>query len=221
MGSSDAYGLTVRLDHVSYAVSHAELSDTVQRLGAELGAAFIDGGRHPSFGTCNFILPLQGGIYLEVVSPLDHPASDRAPFGQAVKARAEAGGGWLGWVVSVQDMSAVESRLGRTAVSGHRLRPDGYDLKWQQIGVMDLIADPQLPFFIQWSSPTEEHPSRGGAGVTLSALEICGDGDVISEYLGEPRLHPLENIDVDFVKGDYLGIQKVTFQTGHGPVVID
>ncbi|NBO27233.1 MAG: VOC family protein, partial [Actinobacteria bacterium] len=34
----------MQLDHVAYAVTNAELADTVQRLGAELGVAFIDGG---------------------------------------------------------------------------------------------------------------------------------------------------------------------------------
>ena len=37
----------MQLDHVAYAVTNAELADTVQRLGAELGVAFIDGGKHP------------------------------------------------------------------------------------------------------------------------------------------------------------------------------
>ncbi len=39
----------MHLDHVSYAVRHTELADTVQRLGSELGASFIDGGKHPRF----------------------------------------------------------------------------------------------------------------------------------------------------------------------------
>jgi hypothetical protein len=42
------------------------------------------------------VLPLGGGCYVEVVSPLDHPAVDRAPRGRAVKRRAESRGGWLG-----------------------------------------------------------------------------------------------------------------------------
>ena len=76
----------MRLDHVSYAVSNNELADTVQRLGASLGAAFSDGGRHPRFGTRNFILPLQNGTYFEVVAALDHPAAEQAAFGKAVRA---------------------------------------------------------------------------------------------------------------------------------------
>ena len=112
------------LDHVSYAVSHNELADTVQRLGQMLGGTFEDGGRHPRFGTQNFILPIEGGVYLEVVAALDHPASDKAPFGQAVKRRADEGGGWLGWVVAVDDITALEARLGGETASASDSRAD-------------------------------------------------------------------------------------------------
>ena len=74
----------MRLDHISYACTTSELADTIQRIGGDLGATFLDGGRHPSFGTRNFILPLAGGCYVEVVSALDHPAAEKAPFGRAV-----------------------------------------------------------------------------------------------------------------------------------------
>ena len=57
----------MRLDHVSYVASHDELINVVQRMGANIGSAFIDGGIHPRFGTRNFTLPLANGHYLEVV----------------------------------------------------------------------------------------------------------------------------------------------------------
>ena len=128
---------------------------------ALLGEPFVDGGVHPRFGTRNMILPLADDTYLEVVEVLDHPASDKAPFGQAVRARSALGGGWLGWVVAVDDIAPLETRLGREAVDGNRHRPDGTELRWKQIGVNGLIADPQLPFFIEWERPgTTLHPSR-------------------------------------------------------------
>lgn len=212
----------MRLDHVSYAVRHGELADTVQRFGGKLGAAFSDGGRHPRFGTQNFILPLQDNMYIEVVAALDHPAADRAPFGQAVRNRAESGSGWLGWVVAVADLAPVEARLGRESVPGHRRRPDGYDLEWRQIGVTDLQNDPQLPFFIHWDSPASEHPSRGATEIRISKIEIAGDADVVAEWLGEPRNHPLDAIDVEWVDGDDVnGIVAVTFETPRGSIRLD
>src|SRR6195952_890001 len=107
----------MRLDHVSYAAGPDGLDATATRLGAMLGEQFIDGGIHPRFGTRNMVLPL-GDHYVEVVAVLDHPASDKAPFGQAVRARSALGGGWLGWVVAVDDIAPFEARLGREAVKG-------------------------------------------------------------------------------------------------------
>jgi hypothetical protein len=212
----------MRLDHVSYVATPGHLADVVQRLGVAAGAAFSDGGIHPRFGTRNFILPLAGGTYLEVVATLDHPASDRAPFGQAVKQRAEQGGGWLGWVVSVKDLAPVEVRLGRPGVDGNRHRPDGFDLRWRQIGVTDLMADPQLPFFVQWLCDRSQHPSNGAArDVRIERMEICGDPGTISEWLGEPADHPLDDIDVEWVDADEPGLVAVHLATAHGTVRID
>jgi hypothetical protein len=76
----------MRLDHVSYVTSHDQLADTVQRLGSRLGSTFVDGGVHPRFGTRNFTLPLQNGQYIEVVCPLDHPATiQENPFNETVQ----------------------------------------------------------------------------------------------------------------------------------------
>ena len=85
----------------------------------------VDGGVHPRFGTRNMILPLADDRYIEVVEVLDHPASDKAPFGQVVRARSESGGGWMGWVIAVDDLAEVEGRLGREAVEGCRKLADG------------------------------------------------------------------------------------------------
>ena len=108
---------------------------TTSRLAPLLGEQFVTGGVHPRFGTRNAILPLTDDTYFEVVEVLDHPASDKAPFGQAVRARSELGGGWLGWAVAVDDIRPHEARLGREAVNGNRHRPDGTELLWKQLGV--------------------------------------------------------------------------------------
>lgn len=190
----------MRLDHLSFAAGPDGLAGTAQRLGELLGGEFTDGGIHPRFGTRNMTLPLADGTYLEVVEVLDHPASDKAPFGQAVRARSALGGGWLGWVVSVDDITVVERRLGRDAVVGSRHRPDGTELRWRQIGVNGLISDPQLPFFIQWETDAELRPSSGSDGdFSLACLEIAGDPQRVSEWLGETVEAPLEDVKVEWV----------------------
>ncbi|MFN8167390.1 MAG: VOC family protein [Candidatus Nanopelagicales bacterium] len=210
----------MRLDHVSYAVSSNELVDTVQRLGQQLGGSFVDGGRHPRFGTRNFVLPLEGGTYVEVVAALDHPASDKAPFGQAVKARAADGGGWMGWAVAVDDISVVEQRLGRAAVDGHRVRPDGFDLTWKQIGLTELMQDASLPFFLQWTSDPAQHPSLAApVHVSAVACELSGDRERIREWLGGSLASPIDGSDIEWVDDEEPGLVAVHFRTANGDVV--
>jgi len=210
----------VRLDHISYAAGPEGVGAAAQRLGYALGAGFRDGGMHPRFGTRNFILPLAGGVYLEVVGALDHPAADKAPFGQAVKQRTANGGGWLAWVVAVDDIAPIEERLGRQAVAGHRRRPDGVDLNWRQIGVLDVLDDPALPFFIQWAGSPEDHPAAGGATTpAIDQVELCGDPDRVADWLGTP-LEP-HDVDVQWVLDEDPGVVAVIFSTRNGPVRID
>ena len=222
--SATVFDGAMRLDHVSYAAPVEHLADMVQRIGSAIGATFVDGGLHPRFGTRNFILPLAGGMYIEVVAALDHLAAYSAPFGRAVRARAEEGGGWMGWVVSVADMSAVEARLGRRAVAGHRIRPDGYDLRWAQIGVLDTMEDAQLPYFVHWQADREHHPSAGGTDVRIAKLDIAGSPDRVAAWLGEPANHPLDEVDVNWLDEDDPagpGLVAVTLLTPRGVVRVD
>jgi len=150
----------MRLDHVSYVSSHDQISDVVNRIGSQIGTAFVDGGIHPKFGTRNFTAPLLNGQYIEVVCPMDHPATEATPFGQAVKKKANEGGGWMGWAIATDKIQIIESRLERKSVDGLRKRPDGTSLHWKQIGVLEIIQNSNSPFFVEWLSI--EHPSRDG-----------------------------------------------------------
>jgi hypothetical protein len=212
----------MRLDHIVFAAGPGGLAGTAARLSELLGEDFDDGGVHPRFGTRNRIMPLTDRTYLELVEVLDHPASDKAPFGQAVRARSELGGGWLGWVVAVDDIAPLEARLGRSAVNGNRHRPDGRELLWKQLGVKGLQADPQLPFFVQWQGDPGDHPSTGASGeISLESLEIAGDPARVSEWLGQPVERPLEDIKVEWVAPNGTpGLTAVTFQTPAGLVRI-
>ena len=214
----------MRLDHISYAASHDQLVDVVQRLGSRIGSAFTDGGIHPRFGTRNFTLPLTNGHYLEVVCPLDHPAADASPFGKVVSQRANEGGGWLTWVVSTDDISPIEKRLGREAVEGHRTRPDGTDLRWKQLGVIDTLKDAQLPFFIQWL--TTDHPSNDGKAVAkISKIEIAGSISKIDEWLDLDLPEVLGEIEIVWINPSLnngeTGLLGVTLQTPSGEIYLD
>lgn len=213
----------VHLDHLSYAVGAEGIGACVQRIGAKLGAGFSDGGLHPSFGTRNFVLPLAKGRYLEIVEALDHPVVECAPFGRAVRARSEAGGGWLAWAIAVPDIAVIERRLGRPSAPGHRVRPDGFDLRWRQIGINDVADDPQLPYFVQWETDAAHHPSAGGSPITLRRLEIAGDEPTVDAYLGTSARQPLDGVEVEWLSlfEEETGVVAAVFATPRGPVRVD
>ena len=214
----------MRLDHISYVTSHDQLADTIQHLSSRIDSTLVDGRIHPHFGTCNFTAPLAGGQYIEVVCPLDHPATEATLWGKAVSQKAQEGGGWLTWVFSTEDISPIEAKFGRDAVDGHRTRPDGSDLKWKQIGVKEITDSREIPFFIQWL--TSDHPSQDGTAVSKIEKIVMADTDLLAEsWLKSEILGALDNVTIDCVDpsandGDN-GIVAVHLSTPNGSVVLD
>jgi hypothetical protein len=211
----------MHVDHLTFAVGSSGLKAESDRLGTLLGERFRDGGFHPRFGTRNHILPLADDRYLEVVEVLEHPAAEKAPFGQAVRARSEMGGGWLGWVVSVDNLAPFEERLDRQAVHGSRHFPDGRLLEWHQIGVKGLIADPQLPYFIKWDSEPSLQPRALDGDIRLDRIEIAGDRTRLEEWLGSPVGEVFDGVRIKFSSPNgQPGILSATFLTPNGKVKI-
>lgn len=215
----------LRLDHVSYAAEPDGFAASTERVADKLGIKPYNGGVHPGFGTRNMIFPLDDGHYIEVLEALEHPAAQLTPFGMAVRTQSDRGGGWMGWCVSVDDMDAVSERLGRPWVNGSRTPDGGPELRWKQIGVKGLIADPQLPYFIHWESPIEQHPSarmrltRGKTAIV--ALAIAGSRERLRKWLGTDDPKPIPEIDIDWTAPHGLpGIASVTVMTVDGTVVI-
>ena len=214
----------MRLDHVSYVTSHDQLADTVQRLGSRLGTTFVDGGIHPRFGTRNFTAPLLDGKYIEVVCPLDHPATEQTPWGKAVSKKAQEGGGWLTWVFSTEDIAPIEEKFGRKAVDGHRTRPDGTDLKWKQIGVKEITDSRELPFFIEWL--TEDHPSKDGNAVAKIEKIVIADKEQLSDsWFKNEILGALSGVSIEWTDSESNdgenGIVGIEIQSPSGLIRID
>jgi len=210
----------MRLDHVSYVASHDQISDVVNRIGSQIETAFIDGGIHPKFGTRNFTAPLLNGQYIEVVCPMDHPATDATPFGKAVKNKAEQGGGWLTWVISTEDLNPLEKRIGREAVIGQRRKPDGTELTWKQIGILNLLDDAQMPFFIKWQS--NNHPSRdGNPNAKISKVNLYGSKKDLELWVGQNIALDIPEINIINSKLDQSGIKSVEISLNEKLFIID
>ena len=207
----------MRLDHVSYVASHDQISDVVNRIGSQIGTAFVDGGIHPKFGTRNFTAPLLNGQYIEIVCPLDHPATDATPFGQAVKKKADAGGGWMTWVISVEDIKFAEKVLERNSVEGVRRKPDGTTLKWKQIGVLDVLNDSKNPFFIEWISMN--HPSKDGSpSAKISKIVMNGELKDLNPKFNDTFSEVSQEIEIVWqgtMEGNFeAGINFIEIKTG-------
>jgi hypothetical protein len=208
----------MRLDHVSYVASHEQISDVINRIGSQIETNFIDGGIHPKFGTRNFIAPLLNNQYIEVVCPMDHPATDSNPFGQIVKKKVNEGGGWLTWVIATEEISPIELELKRSAVDAIRKKPDGTELKWKQLGVLATLDDYQLPFFIQWLSGN--HPSESGNRVAIiREIEMIGDPKKLNAWLNLQGSANFGGIQFLWRKRENQsqtsGIQSITFSIGN------
>lgn len=213
--------MDMHLSHLVYAVGPEGLAAEAERLEEQLGGRFRDGGVHPRFGTQNRILPLTDARYVELVEVLDHPAAEKAVFGQAVRAASEKGGGWLGWVIVVDDISVIEQRLGRQSVPGSRHFPDGRLLEWAQIGIKGLMADPQLPYFIQWRSDESVWPSALPGELTLSEVEISGTRSRVEDWIGAPVGETFDGVKMSFTgQHGQPGINAASFQTPKGLVRI-
>lgn len=211
----------MHVDHLIFAASPDGVRADAEKLAAALGADFKDGGFHPRFGTRNHIIPLADARYIEIVEVLDHPAADKAPFGQAVRARSEAGGGWLGWAVEVPEITVYEQRLERESVLGSRHFPDGRLLEWKQLGVRGLMSDPQLPMFLEWVSDETVRPSALPGAVRLTAMEISGSRDRVADWLAVDISDALDGVEMRFeAPHGQPGITRVLFQTAHGEVGI-
>ena len=211
----------MHVDHMIFATGPDGLKADAARLAHQLGTEFKDGGFHPRFGTRNHIIPLADDRYIEVVEVLDHPAAEKAAFGQAVRARSEMGGGWLGWVVSVDDLAPFEARLERSAVPGSRFFPDGRKLEWIQIGIRGLMADPQLPYFLEWKSDEALRPAALQGSVRLAEVEISGSSERLSEWIGHEVVDTLDGVALRLLAPNGVpGINSVTFETSTGRVSI-
>jgi len=209
----------MRLDHISYAASHNQISDVVNRIGSQIGTAFVDGGIHPKFGTRNFTAPLLNGQYIEVVCPLDHPATDTTPFGKAVKQKSLTGGGWLAWVIATQDIKKLGEIYGRNPVQGIRKKPNGTVLEWWQLGVIDTSVDSRKPFYVEWIS--KDHPSLDGvARAQLSEILMVGEEELKPSFLDDTTA---TQFPVRYSKSDEgaRGIKGVVFEYQNRLITID
>jgi catechol 2,3-dioxygenase-like lactoylglutathione lyase family enzyme len=170
----------MRIDHVIYATR--DLDRAAARLESQLGVTAVRGGRHEGLGTHNLILPLGGG-YLELLAVCDPDEAARSVLGAALQARIEQRGeGLMGWVVAVDDVEPVASRLGTSITTIAR-----QGLTARLTGMAESLRRPFLPFFITRDSGVED-PGTAGAAGGITWIEVTGDRALLEHWLGGAEL---------------------------------
>jgi hypothetical protein len=145
----------VAVDHVLLATT--DLGAASQALSDRFGLEGVEGGRHPDWGTANWIVPV-GDAYLELVAVVDAGVAERSAFGRWVASANAAFVEPIGWAVRTGSLDAVATRLGLEVHDGSRATPTGERLTWRLAGIERAAAEPILPFFIEWGEGAR-HPS--------------------------------------------------------------
>jgi hypothetical protein len=179
--------MTLWIEHVLFAVDDLDIA--AREVAARFGLGSIEGGRHPAWGTANRIIPL-GDAYIELVAIANGDVAATNAFGRWVAAGRSRQS--LGWAVRTDSLDAVADRLGLSIATGSRETPTGDVLRWRSAGVPEAVAEPALPFFIEWAAGSAfpgaaavDHP---GGGATLKHLSLTGEPDRIAAWLGDHDL---------------------------------
>jgi len=202
----------MELDHVL--IPLADLSSAVTEFEGRYGLVSVEGGRHADWGTANRIVPL-GDNYLELVAVVDPAEASQSAFGRWV-ANARAGQP-LGWAVRTEDLGAVAGRLGLSVGSGSRFAATGELLRWRIAGVERAMAEPWLPFFVEWAAggrlPGRLDVGHPAAATGIKRLIVAGEPKRLSSWLDGHRL------PVTLADGG-SGVIGVVLSTRSGEIVV-
>ena len=203
------------IDHVLLATR--DLAKASRAMSERYGLRAVAGGRHPEWGTANWIVPV-GDAYLELVAVVDERVAARSAFGRWVTRADPAILRPIGWSVRAVSLDAVATRLGLTVSAGSRATPSGRLLTWKLAGLEHAAAEPILPFFIEWGE-NSPHPSQAlgqdaNDSVAIAQLHLTGDPVRLRDWLDDER-GPI------VVSAGAPELSKVVLSTAAGEVSID
>jgi hypothetical protein len=207
--------MVLTFDHAILGV--ADLGAAATRLLAEHGLHSLPGGRHTGHGTGNRIVPL-GPDYIELMSVLDPREAADSPLGRWVTGRLAEGDGLLALCLQTHDIETVADRLSLPVLPMSRTKPDGAVLAWRLTGLEAAMGNEQLPFFIQWDIPEQQHPGREAAlhrvePRGIAWVEVGGDPGRLQAWVGP------HSLDLRLTGGP-PGIRAVGIRTATGEIVI-
>ncbi len=164
--------MRLALDHVILAVP--DLAGAADALERVLGLRATPGGRHPSLGTENALVPL-GGAYLELVAAVDATAAAGSAFGRSALAAHAKGPHFAGWVARADHLDEAGP-----VVAMSRETPQGTTITWRMAAVERLGDGGVLPAFLAWddesTAPSFAEADHPVGRIVLDSVEI-GDPD--------------------------------------------
>ncbi len=182
------------IDHIVIAVRDLA---TASHDYAQLGFTVTPGGEHTGGGTHNALISFADGAYFELIAfrEPDRPQEHKW-WGRFAK-----GEGTVDFALLSDDVAAEATRLAEAGIDvdgpkdGGRLRPDGQQIAWRNLGLTAEGAP--LPFVIEDVTPRElrvppgaatEHRLgvTGVAGVTLLVENLDRAAAPFAALLGTP-----------------------------------
>lgn len=141
----------MRIDHLMFAA--ADLNRGSDALESLFGVRPVPGGAHPGLGTCNALLGLEDGCYLELIAP--HPdGTPPSSFGAALQALPAPA--LVTFAAASDDLAGVAATLtkhgcrSRGPIPTQRRTPVGDLLAWELLFARDHGFGSLCPFFIDW-----------------------------------------------------------------------
>jgi hypothetical protein len=162
------------IDHIVYATR--TLEQTLETLQEKLGVKFAEGGRHPGFGTRNYLLSLGPRCYLEVIGPDEERALVDEPsiFGiNALHSPKVATYALRSNAIEREVKQAEEAGLSIGPVfPGERTKPDGTVLKWKLSNPVMMSESGLIPFLIDWGNGPHPCDTLPSSGYLLHAVKL-------------------------------------------------
>ena len=198
------------LDHLVYATP--DLDASVEELAERFGTEPVAGGAHPGWGTCNALVGLGTGMYLEIIGP--DPTQSEPEHARPFLIDDLPQDRLVTWAYRHPDPESLRESLKDVAQLGpvrrmSRSRPDGSTLRWRLSDPLALPDGGVIPFVIDWG--TTPHPST-------DLPNQCKMLELVVSHPDADRLRPaLETSDVSIVAAPEPGI-RARLQTSNGEI---
>ena len=208
--------MLARIDHLVYTAPTLETGiDAIEDI---LGVRPIEGGRHPQWGTCNALLGLGPGQYLEVIArdpDLPEPAA-----GPPEVFTTDGAPRLSTWAAKGTDLDQLRQMAARArielgeVVDGMRRHSSGREFRWQLTDPFIRILHGIVPFFIDWGD--SPHPSSliPPAGTLQKLVLKHPDPSVVSSVLADL------GVELEVLPGSSPGLMA-TIDTPQGMVVLE